>query len=144
MLLFYIIIALTNGIFIIFSRSINGRLSQGSNAFYASLINHIVGFLFLTAIILITQPQFSVNLQTIPLIAFTGGIIGACFVVVNSYILPLLGATLTTILAISGQVLSGIITDIIQHGLPEHFYIQLIGVAFILSAIGVHHIRKTP
>lgn len=105
MLLFYITIALTNGICIIFSRSINGRLSQSS----------------------------------IPLIAFTGGIIGACFVVINSYILPLLGATLTTILAICGQVLSGFIIDIIQHGIPSHLLMQITGVILILLAIAVRY-----
>ncbi|EBV1760592.1 EamA-like transporter family protein, partial [Salmonella enterica subsp. enterica serovar Newport] len=52
MLLFYITIALTNGICIIFSRSINGRLSQSSNAFYASLVNHIAGFIFLSVVVL--------------------------------------------------------------------------------------------
>lgn len=142
MLLFYITIALTNGICIIFSRSINGRLSQSRNAFYASLVNHIVGFLFLSAIVLYSLPHFPVNLHDIPLIAFSGGIIGAGFVVINSYILPLLGATLTTILAICGQILSGFIIDILQHGIPEHFFLQLTGILFILVAIGVRYWRK--
>ncbi|OBU05187.1 DMT family transporter [Morganella psychrotolerans] len=142
MLLFYITIALTNGICIIFSRSINGRLSQSRNAFYASLVNHIVGFLFLSAIVLYSLPQFPVNLHNIPLVAFSGGIIGAGFVVINSYILPLLGATLTTIPAICGQILSGFIIDILQHGIPEHFFLQLTGILFILVAIGVRYWRK--
>lgn len=139
MLLFYITIALTNGICIIFSRSINGRLSQSSNAFYASLVNHIAGFIFLSVVVLFYLPQFPVTLNSIPLIAFTGGIIGACFVVINSYILPLLGATLTTILAICGQVLSGFIIDIIQHGMPSHLLMQITGVLLILLAIAVRY-----
>lgn len=139
MLLFYITIALTNGICIIFSRSINGRLSQSSNAFYASLVNHIAGFIFLSVVVLFYLPQFPVTLNSIPLITFTGGIIGACFVVINSYILPLLGATLTTILAICGQVLSGFIIDIIQHGMPSHLLMQITGVILILLAIAVRY-----
>lgn len=142
MLLFYITIALTNGICIIFSRSINGRLSQSRNAFYASLVNHIVGFLFLSVIVLFSLPHFPVNLHDIPLAAFSGGIIGAGFVVINSYILPMLGATLTTILAICGQILSGFIIDILQHGLPEHFLLQLTGILLILIAIGVRYRGK--
>ncbi len=66
---------LTNGICIIFSRSINGRLSQGSNAFYASLVNHVSGFIFLSVVVLFYLPQFPVTLNSIPLIAFTGVIL---------------------------------------------------------------------
>ncbi|HCR4017362.1 TPA: DMT family transporter [Morganella morganii] len=107
MLLFYITIALTNGICIIFSRSINGRLSQSSNAFYASLVNHIAGFIFLSVVVLFYLPPFP--------------------------------ATLTTILAICGQVLSGFIIDIIQHGMPSHLLMQITGVILILLAIAVRY-----
>lgn len=117
MLLFYISIALTNGICIIFSRSINGRLSQSSNAFYASLVNHIAGFIFLSVVVLFYLPQFPVTLSNI----------------------PLLGATLTTILAICGQVLSGFIIDILQHGMPSHPVVQITGVILILLAIAVRY-----
>ncbi|KOO17759.1 membrane protein, partial [Morganella morganii] len=58
---------------------------------------------------------------------------------INSYILPLLGAALTTILAIGGQVLSGFIIDIIQHGMPPHLVMQITGVILILLAIGIRY-----
>ncbi|MTC56582.1 MULTISPECIES: DMT family transporter [Providencia] len=141
MLLFFVMIALSNGIFIILSRSVNGALSQVTSAFYASLVNHVIGFLFLSIIILFMSSLFTLDLTHIPLMAFCGGIIGAFFVVINSYVLPLLGATLTTILAIGGQVLSSFVIDIIQHGLPEHFYLQSLGVILILAAIGIRHIK---
>lgn len=142
MLLFFIMIALSNGICIILSRSINGKLSQVTNAFNASLINHVVGFLFLSVIIGFAQDSFNITFENIPLIAFVGGIIGACFVIINSYVLPLLGATLTTIFAISGQVLSSVIIDAVQHGLPEHWVLQLLGVIFIIGAIAVRYTPK--
>lgn len=142
MLLFFIMIALSNGICIILSRSINGKLSQVTNAFNASLINHVVGFLFLSVIIGFAQDSFNITVENIPLIAFVGGIIGACFVIINSYVLPLLGATLTTIFAISGQVLSSVIIDDVQHGLPEHWVLQLLGVIFIIGAIAVRYTPK--
>lgn len=142
MILFFIMIALSNGICIILSRSINGGLSQVTNAFYASLINHIVGFLFLSMIIWFSQGSFLITFENIPLIALSGGVIGACFVIINSYVLPLLGATLTTIFAISGQVLSSVIIDAVQHGLPKHWVLQLLGVIFILGAISVRYTHK--
>lgn len=85
----------------------SGRLSQGSNAFYASLVNHIAGFIVLSVVVLFYLPQFPV--------------------------------TLTTILAICGQVLSGFITDIIQNGMPSHLPMQIIGVILLLPAIGVRY-----
>jgi len=135
-------IALSNGLCIILSRSINGRLAQVSNAFYASLVNHVVGFIFLSVIILLSSSNFVIDVTNIPLIAFLGGVIGAFFVVINSYVLPLLGATVTTILAISGQVISSVVTDIIQNGLPENIYLQLLGITLILVAISLRYIKK--
>jgi len=135
-------IALGNGLCIILSRTINGRLAQVSNAFYASLVNHVIGFIFLCIIILLSPTTFVIDLTNIPLIALLGGVIGAFFVVINSYVLPLLGATLTTILAISGQVISSVVTDIIQHGLPNNIYLQILGIILILGAIGLRYIKK--
>lgn len=135
-------IALSNGLCIILSRSVNGHLAQVSNAFYASLVNHIIGFIFLSVIILLSPSKFAIEAVHIPLIAFLGGVIGAFFVVINSYVLPLLGATFTTILAISGQVISSVMTDIIQHGLPKNIYLQLLGISLILVAISLRYIKK--
>ncbi|MBG3039135.1 DMT family transporter [Proteus mirabilis] len=142
MLLLFVMIALSNGLCIILSRGINGRLAQSSNAFYASLVNHVIGFIFLSIIILLSPSTFMLDVANIPLIAFLGGIIGAFFVVINSYVLPQLGATLTTIFAISGQVLSSVVTDIIQHGLPQNIYLQLLGIILILAAISLRYIKN--
>ncbi|MFV8075493.1 DMT family transporter, partial [Enterobacter cloacae complex sp.6730661] len=79
------------------------------------------------------QIPFKIGYENIPLMAFAGGVIGACFVMINSYILPLLGATLTTIFAISGQVLSSVVIDIVQHGLPEQISVQLLGCLLYTS-----------
>ncbi|UVO07717.1 DMT family transporter [Pectobacterium polonicum] len=142
MLLFFVMIALSNGLCIILSRAINGRLALVRNAFYASLINHVIGFIFLSVITLFASSTFAIDVTNIPLIAFLGGVIGAFFVVINSYVLPLLGVTFTTVLAISGQVISSVVTDIIQHGLPKNIHLQLLGITLILVAIGLRYIKK--
>lgn len=142
MLFLFVMIALSNGLCIILSRGINGRLAQSSNAFYASLVNHVIGFIFLSIIILLSPSTFVLDVANIPLIALCGGVIGAFFVVINSYVLPRLGVTLTTILAISGQVLSGVVTDIIRHGLPQNIYLQLSGIILILAAISLRYIKN--
>ncbi|CRL59371.1 DMT family transporter [Proteus vulgaris] len=108
----FILIALFNGVCIVTSRTLNGKLAQKNNAIYSSLINHLVGFLFLTFFVLWIKDYQTITLGSIPLIAFAGGIIGAFFVVINSYVLPLLGVMLTSVLAICGQMISSLVIDI--------------------------------
>nr|WP_235202390.1 DMT family transporter [Lonsdalea quercina] len=74
----FIVIALFNGVCISLSRSINGRLSMERNAFYASLWNHIVGFVFLTLIIVVQGKGFSSFHFDAPFYAYLGGLWGRC------------------------------------------------------------------
>lgn len=134
-MLFFVMIALVNGVCIVTSRTLNGVLAQSKNAFYASLINHIVGFLFLSLVLIFQHELFVVDLSEIPYIAFVGGIIGAFFVVINSYVLPKLGVTLTTLLAISGQVVSGFVLDVINGHVGSSLTLQLVGLLLIIAGV---------
>lgn len=134
-MLFFVMIALVNGICIVTSRTLNGALAMSKNAFYASLINHIVGFLFLSLVLIFQHKLFIVDLSEIPYIAFVGGIIGAFFVVINSYVLPKLGVTLTTLLAICGQVVSGFVLDVINGHVGSNLTLQLIGLLLIIAGV---------
>ncbi|EJD6585336.1 DMT family transporter [Providencia rettgeri] len=138
----YIFIALLNGICIVISRTLNGKLAQQYNAFYSSLINHFVGFLFLTIMVLIFK-TYLFNFNEIPLVAFIGGIIGAFFVIINSYVLPLLGVMLTSILAICGQMISSLVIDLVNGAHSQNVYLQLIGVVLIIGGVSIHFIRRT-
>ncbi|NDJ56273.1 DMT family transporter [Enterobacteriaceae bacterium 4M9] len=135
-MLIYIAIALVNGICISLSRSVNGRLSMERNAFYASLWNHIIGFLFLTLVILVMSGGFSGFQFNAPWFAYIGGAIGALFVAINSYILPRTGSTQAAMLIISGQMISGVVIDQILH--PGHtLWAKLAGVLVIIAGIWV-------
>ncbi len=132
----YIIISLLNGVCISLSRSINGRLSLERNAFYASLCNHIVGFFFLTLII-ITQGGEGASFRfNAPLYAYLGGAMGALFVAINSYVLPRVGSTYSTMLIISGQMISGVFIDQISHP-SDTIWIDLVAVSLIITGIWV-------
>lgn len=131
----FILIALFNGVCIVTSRTLNGKLAQNSNAFYSSLINHLVGFIFLTIFVLWIKDYHSIELSTIPLIAFAGGIIGAFFVVINSYVLPLLGVMLTSVLAICGQMISSLVIDIFSGVGSNNLLLQIIGVLLIIGGV---------
>ncbi|MBQ0215148.1 DMT family transporter [Proteus vulgaris] len=131
----FILIALFNGVCIVTSRTLNGKLAQNSNAFYSSLINHLIGFIFLTIFVLWIKDYHSIELSTIPLIAFAGGIIGAFFVVINSYVLPLLGVMLTSVLAICGQMISSLIIDIGSGVESNNLLLQIIGILLIIGGV---------
>ncbi len=139
----YILIALFNGICIVTSRTLNGQLAQQRNAFYSAMINHIVGFVFLTLFVIANKDYQSINLINIPLISFVGGIIGAFFVVINSYVLPLLGVMLTSVLAICGQMISSLLIDIINEVQTTHLLLQLVGVGLIIGGVLINFRKKT-
>ena len=139
----FILIALFNGVCIVTSRTLNGKLAQNSNAFYSSLINHLVGFIFLTIFVLWIKNYHSIELSTIPLIAFAGGIIGAFFVVINSYVLPLLGVMLTSVLAICGQMISSLVIDIFGGVESNNLLLQIIGVLLIIGGVLIKFTKQS-
>lgn len=139
----FILIALFNGVCIVTSRTLNGKLAQNSNAFYSSLINHLVGFIFLTIFVLWIKNYHSIELSTIPLIAFAGGIIGAFFVVINSYVLPLLGVMLTSVLAVCGQMISSLVIDIFGGVESNNLLLQIIGVLLIISGVLIKFTKQS-
>lgn len=139
----FILIALFNGVCIVTSRTLNGKLAQNSNAFYSSLINHLVGFVFLTIFVLWVKDYHSIELSTIPLIAFAGGIIGAFFVVINSYVLPLLGVMLTSVLAVCGQMISSLVIDIFGGVESNNLLLQIIGVLLIIGGVLIKFTKQS-
>ncbi|WP_099075365.1 DMT family transporter [Proteus alimentorum] len=139
----FILIALFNGVCIVTSRTLNGKLAQNSNAFYSSLINHLVGFIFLTIFVLWIKDYHSIELSTTPLIAFAGGIIGAFFVVINSYVLPLLGVMLTSVLAICGQMFSSLVIDIFSGVGSNNLLLQIIGILLIIGGVLIKFTKQS-
>lgn len=106
-----ILFALTNGVLIALARALNGRLASQRDAFYASWINHLVGFAALSLLVMVTV-GVPANLSSIPTVLYLGGMIGALYVSLNSYIVPKLGVTIATLLVIAGQLLMSVVLDI--------------------------------
>ncbi|HDL8055960.1 TPA: DMT family transporter [Yersinia enterocolitica] len=130
----YILLALCNGIFVSLSRTINGRLGMDTNIFYASLWNHVVGFIFLTLILLCMGGFSSGFQQSAPLLAYLGGAMGSLFVAINSYVLARIGSTQSALLVISGQMLTGVIIDQFTQR-NDSLIMQLSGVILIISGV---------
>src|SRR2546429_9974496 len=111
----YILLAFSNGAFISSSRAVNGQLSTEVGAFRASLWNHVVGFVFLTLVLaLLNGWRFGV-IPAPPLSAYLGGLFGAFFVAVSSYVFPRLGSLNAGVLGISGQMISAVVIDAVNH-----------------------------
>lgn len=128
----YIILALLNGVCIALSRILNGQLCQTKSAFSASTVNHFVGFGFLSVLIMI----FTIPVDSLPPqpILYTGGIIGALYVAINSYIMTRLGSTDAMIMVIAGQMLFGVLMEFFTDDL-RNLPLQLSGVGLIIVGI---------
>ncbi|QYJ91543.1 DMT family transporter [Shewanella halotolerans] len=132
-----LLLALLNGVCIGLCRILNGRLGQASDAYYASLWNHGVGFVFLS-LLLVSMPTPPIaGLLDAPLYAWLGGVVGAVFVVLNTLVILRLGATLCSLLVISGQLLSGVLFDLVVKAVNP---LQLLGVIIIF--VGVLAFRR--
>lgn len=143
----YIILAIMNGMLIGLSRAVNGYLSMSIGPFKASFWNHIVGFLFISVILAfnmsvmqdknlllgIENIRFNINAHQ-NLYLYVGGVFGALFVAVNSYVFPRLGAVKTALLVISGQMISSVVIDS-QSGVLNVLMLKALGVLLILCGV---------
>ncbi len=115
-MIFYMSMALLNGMVIGASRAVNGQLSTRVGALKASLWNHVIGFLFLTLILMAMSTRQFPDSAVVPFSAYLGGFFGALFVAVNSYVFPRLGATKAALLVIGGQMISAVLMDWLHQG----------------------------
>ena len=142
----FLLIAVLAGMMMPTQAAVNNKLAGVvSNPVLAAFISFAVGTLALLVYILAAGIPLG-NLaaaKNAPLIAWTGGIMGAFFVAAAVILVPRLGVALTFSLIIAGQML---VTLIIDHfgllGVPvkEINYMRVIGATLI--TLGVILIRK--
>ena len=132
-----ILIALFNGGFIALSRTLNGTLATNSNALVASCCNHIMGFVLLSMWLICLGSEADKSLVQPPVYLYLGGIIGAVFVVLNSWVLPALGVMRCTLLVICGQMLTAVVLDALSSSIHP---MSVIGV--ILMIMGVAYLNR--
>ncbi|QEL56205.1 DMT family transporter [Chromobacterium paludis] len=131
---YLMLLALTNGFCIAASRAINGKLAQSRGAMSASFWNHLGGFLFLSLLLIVGSAPYRLPLQA-PGLAWLGGAMGAWFVAINSMALPRLGVMKTTLLVITGQMISGVLIDHVSGASAKSAPLQLVGIALILAGL---------
>ncbi|KKB12157.1 membrane protein [Devosia geojensis] len=132
------ILALTfaamSGILVGLNRQINGRLGLSTSPMFASFTNHLVGFVLLSLAGAAIGGLLSGDALNSPWYAYLGGPIGVIFVATSSWLIPRIGAVQTTMLMISGQMLSGVALDIARDA-PGSLWARLLGVALIMTGI---------
>ena len=131
-----ILFAFSAGLLIILSRQVNGRLSLSSTPMISSFWNHIVGFVVLTVLGLVIGGLIPANIAEIPWWVFSGGAIGVVFVASGSWLITRIGAVNSTMLVISGQMVSGVVFDLLR-GAPVTLWASALGVILIIAGMAL-------
>ncbi|ODT50535.1 DMT family transporter [Devosia sp. 63-57] len=132
----FVLYAITAGVLVGLSRQLNGRLALSTSPLIASFFNHIIGFVFLTAIGLVLGNLIGPGAADAPWWVYLGGPLGVVFVTAGSWLIPRIGAVNSALLVIGGQMVSGVIFDLAR-GAPTTFWASALGVALILGGVAM-------
>lgn len=130
----FIVLALLNGLIIGTLRLVNGKLCQIINPFWTSFWVFSSGFMIIMIYLILKSEDIFIDISQIPFFAFLGGVSGVVYATINSYIFSKLGSTLTTLLVISGQMISGALIDMLNSSLYLSL-VKLIGIILIIVGI---------
>jgi transporter family-2 protein len=137
---FFIILTVLAGCVLPFQGAINGRLGKSiGSPVFASLISFLIGTIALLLYGIITQSSFRLqSIKQVPAFEWTGGILGAFYVLVVVLMLPRLGAALAFSLIVAGQMAvsmwldhAGILVSV-QH--PINIW-RVLGLCLIISGV---------
>ena len=129
-------IAVIAGMLVGLSRQINGRLALSTSAMESSFWNHIVGLIFVTAVALLTGGLFAGDPWAAPWWAWLGGPIGVIFIAAGSWLIPRIGAARTAMLIIAGQMVSGVVLDVVMAA-PGNPLARVAGITLIFTGLWV-------
>ena len=140
-MIWFAALAILAGVLVSLSRQINGRLALSTSAMESSFWNHIVGLVFITIVALLVGGLFAGEPATAPWWAYFGGPVGVIFVAAGSWLIARIGAAQTALLIIAGQMISGVVIDIIM-GAPGNLWARTFGVGLILAGMWVVRGRR--
>jgi len=147
-IMLYLIIGIIMGTFFPIQASMSARLSSSSKTpLTASLIAFSLGTVILLIINLIVDPVGFVGIDfSYPLYVFIGGAIaGVGFNLANIILFSKLGASITTLVTVAGQMIVGILIDHFGwFGIPAHplSMTRTIGIAIMIFAISLVQPKK--
>ena len=106
------IISVISGVLVVLQSRVNGELSiQIDDALYAAYISFTTGLLFVSSVSLCKKNVRTgfvdifkaVRSKQLPIWQLAAGMIGASFVVVQTYVVPIAGVALFTVASLAGQ-----------------------------------------
>jgi bacterial/archaeal transporter family-2 protein len=130
----FIALALFGGLLVSLSRQLNGALSLTTSALMASFWNHAVGLGVMLAILAAMPAIWPDSFAGIPFWAWLGGPVGVIFVASGSWLIVRIGAALTAILVIAGQMVGGVVLDLLR-GVERVLAYDALGIALIVAGV---------
>ncbi|MGV3105333.1 DMT family transporter [Staphylococcus borealis] len=130
--------------------SINARLGRFTEStFYASTISFFIGSLFLFILNVIFNPKlFDASFysgHTIDYHWWVGGLLGVCFLTGNLLLLPRIGAALTVVMTVAGQIIMGVFIDTFGLlGASNHPFTLLKAVGILILLFGILLMNEIP
>lgn len=104
------ILAILAGTIVTIMNVFNGQLSNQVGIYLSTVIIHLVGLFTLIIIMVIKKQKISFQ-NHIPLILYTGGMIGVFTVLFNVISISTIGAALVTALGLLGQMLTSLVLE---------------------------------
>lgn len=119
----YALLAIAAGACFVVQGVANSRLSIGlDSAHWAAFFSYLGGTIVMLAVIAATRTTWPAGaVARPPLLAWTGGLWGAIYVVAIILLMPRLGAATVIALLVAGQMLAALVFDnFATFGLPQH------------------------
>ncbi len=141
-MIWFATLAILAGVLVSLSRQVNGRLALSTSAMESSFWNHIFGLAFITIVALLVGGLFAGDPGASPWWAYLGGPVGVIFIAAGSWLIARIGAAQTALLIIAGQMIFGVLLDMIM-GAPGDLWARTLGVGLILAGMWVAQGSKT-
>ncbi|OHR83905.1 MULTISPECIES: DMT family transporter [unclassified Staphylococcus] len=147
---FLFILGIVAGMMVPIQTSINARLGRFTEStFYASTISFFIGSLFLFILNVIFNPKlFDASFysgHTIDYHWWVGGLLGVCFLTGNLLLLPRIGAALTVVMTVAGQIIMGVFIDTFGLlGASNHPFTLLKAVGILILLFGILLMNEIP
>ncbi|UDI78982.1 DMT family transporter [Staphylococcus taiwanensis] len=142
-MIFLFILGIVAGMMVPIQTSINSRLGRYTeSSFYASTISFFVGTLFLLLLnVIFNTKMFTGDFysgHSVDYHWWVGGLLGVCFLTGNLLLLPRLGAALTVVMTVAGQIIMGVVIDTFGLlGASQHHFTLLKAIGIIILFFGI-------
>ena len=113
-MLLYILISLLAGVSIVIARIINSNLATKIGILSGTFFNYVTGLFFSIIFLFLskeTSNLYFYGLNSVPLWAYLGGLIGVIVVSLSNYVTPKISAFYLTLIIFIGQLFAGIVID---------------------------------